>query len=129
MDYADGSGVDPTSSTQFLSTRVQNVPVATGQRVHIVASQSFGTTSAVGATNLDLYVCYRVQGSTGTPYTLGAGVWQLTAVQGERKLFTLSAVVGLVGGTYEFGMCGDDDGNGNWNWNEWGYVSVIVAEY
>ncbi len=37
-----------------------------------------------------------------------------------------SVISGLNAGTYDVGMCGDDDGNGNWLNNAQGYVSVLV---
>jgi hypothetical protein len=35
-------------------------------------------------------------------------------------------ISGLNSGTYNFGMCGDDDGNGSWLNNDQGYVSAVV---
>jgi hypothetical protein len=35
-------------------------------------------------------------------------------------------IAGLNNGTYNFGMCGDDDGNGNWSNNDQGYVSAVL---
>jgi hypothetical protein len=48
--------------------------------------------------------------------------------QNTRIPFGLSAVL-TVAGTWDVGLCGDANNDANWNSNEWGYTSVIVAEY
>ena len=126
MNYSASTGPDPTAIRQFLSPTV-TATVTSSQIIHVTANRAFGA-GATAAGSLDLSIGYRLQGSTAIPTTEGSGVWNLTCPANNRYMFGLSAVVSGLSGTYEFGMCGDDDGNGNWTNNEWGYVSIIVVE-
>jgi len=60
--------------------------------------------------------------------TIGLGMFNLTVAEGMRQTFGINGVATLAtAGNYEFGMCGDDDGDGGWGYNEWSYVSIIVS--
>lgn len=126
MDYNVGPGANPTSTLQFLSV-VVSAPVATGQRVHLVASKAFGTLNATGAGNLKIYACYRLYGSTASPSIIGDGIFDLQLPANTRSVFTVTGVASnLPAGTYNFGMCGSTVST-VWTWNEFSLVSVIVA--
>lgn len=124
--FANGSGNSPTAATQFLTPTV-TVTVTAGQKIQVIANKAFGSTVAGGATNLDLYIGYRVAGSGDVPTLVGGGIFNNQVPQNTRITMGLSAIIsGLAAGSYEVGMAGDDDGNGNWNNNEWGYVTAVV---
>jgi Collagen triple helix repeat (20 copies) len=118
-------GNSPTATTQFLTPGVQ-VSVAAGQKVHVVANKAFGTLASP-SNGLDLYPCYQ---STlfGSPIvTLGTGILNNAMPANSRITMGISHVItGLNSGTYNVGMCGDDDGNGSWLNNDQGYVSAVV---
>lgn len=118
-------GNSPTATTQFLTPAVQ-VSVAAGQKVHVVANKAFGTLASP-SNGLDLYPCYQ---STlfGSPIvTLGTGILNNAMPANSRITMGINHVIaGLNTGTYNVGMCGDDDGNGNWLNNDQGYVSAVV---
>lgn len=123
--YTAGSGAAPTATTAFLSPTV-GVTISAGQKIHVTATQTFGSIAVGGAASLDIHIGYRLMPS-GTLTLVGGGMWDIRVPQNTRLPFTVSAVIsGLPAGSYLVGMAGDDDGNGNWNNNEWGYVSVIV---
>lgn len=112
-----------TTTTDFVSSTT-SITVIEGQRVLITASQSFGSLVVGGGTNLDLWIGYRVSGGALT--TVGGGVFGLTVPQGQRQLYTLSAVVALPAGTYDVGLAGRSANPGSWNNNEWGYVTAVI---
>ena len=118
-------GNSPTATTQFLTPGAQ-VSVAAGQKVHVVANKAFGTLASP-SNGLDLYPCYQ---STlfGSPIvTLGSGILNNAMPANSRITMGISHVItGLNSGTYNVGMCGDDDGNGSWLNNDQGYVSAVV---
>jgi Collagen triple helix repeat (20 copies) len=118
-------GNSPTATTQFLTPAVQ-VTVAAGQKVHVVANKAFGTLASP-SNGLDLYPCFQ---STlfGSPIvTLGTGILNNAMPANSRITMGINHVItGLNSGTYNVGMCGDDDGNGNWLNNDQGYVSAVV---
>jgi hypothetical protein len=118
-------GKSPTATTQFLTPAVQ-LPVVAGQKVLVVANKAFGTL-VHPANGLDLYPCYQ---STlfGSPIvTLGSGILNNAMPANSRITMGISHVIaGLNTGSYNFGMCGDDDGNGNWVNQDQGYVSVVL---
>lgn len=123
--FISGPGVMPTATTGFLSTTL-NVTITAGQKIHVTATQTFGSTALLGGGGLDIYIGYRLVGAPAISLA-GGGMWDNRVPQNTRIPFTVSAVLtGLPAGTYEVGMAGDDDGNGMWNNMEWGYVSVIV---
>jgi hypothetical protein len=90
-----------------------------------------GSTVAGGASDLDLDVCYRLQGATTEPVSVGpGGVWGLSVSQNTRPLWALSGrFQNLPAGTYNFGLCGDhDSGTTNWNSLEYSYTTAIRAQ-
>ena len=118
-------GNTPTATTQFLTPAVQ-VSVASGQKVHLVANKAFGTLASP-SNGLDLYPCYQST-QIGSPLvTLGSGILNNAMPANSRITMGINYVIaGLNTGTYNVGMCGDDDGNGNWLNNDQGYVSAVV---
>jgi hypothetical protein len=122
--FTAGQGNMPTATNQFLAPPVA-VTITAGQRIYVSSNRAFGTISAGGAGSLDLYICY--QSGAGAPVLVSAGIFDNSMPQNQRLTLGISAViVGLAAGTYNVGMCGDDDGNGQWNNSEWGYTSALV---
>jgi hypothetical protein len=59
--------------------------------------------------------------------TLGSGILNNAMPASSRITMGISYVIaGLNTATYNFGMCGDADGDGGWVNNDQGYVSVVV---
>lgn len=121
-----GSGTTPSATTTFL-TSTRTVTINEGENIFVSATKAFGSTLAGGASSLDLYIGYRVNGSGDSPTLVGGGMLNMRVPQNTRVPMAVNAVItGLPAGTYDVGMAGDDDGDGNWNSNEFGYVSAIV---
>jgi hypothetical protein len=118
-------GNSPTATTQFLTPAIQ-VSVGSGQKVHLVANKAFGTLASP-SNGLDLYPCYQST-QIGSPIvTLGSGILNNAMPPNSRITMGINYVIsGLNTGTYNVGMCGDDDGNGSWVNNDQGYVSAVV---
>lgn len=124
--FATGYGGEPSNPLAFIGPTV-TIIVAAGQRVHVTASKSLGSTAAGGAQNLFLDVCYRANGSSAPPTVTGGGVYGLRVAQNTRALQTLSAVIAnLPAGTYNVGLCAESIDAANWNSNEYGYVSYLL---
>lgn len=123
--FAAGGTPGVTTTPAFVST-VTVITVTAGQRVHVTATQSLGSTAAGGGTGLDLWVGYRLQGNTAVT-TLGGGIFGLTVPQNQRHTFTLSGILfNLPAGTYEVGLVGRSGNPASWNNNEWGYVTAFT---
>ncbi len=119
-----GSSTIPSSSWGFIAPTV-TVALQPGQRVHITSYATLGTT-ANPAGDLDLSVCYRLEGSTSTPTRIGLGAWGMRIPAGTRLPFGLSAVLpGTAAGTYNVGLCGTSS-DPNWVEREWGYTTALV---
>ncbi len=125
--YISGGGALPGTTTAFVGPYLTvNVPTL-NHRVHVVANQSFGSTIAGGADGLNLWICYRLNGSGAVPSAIGGGVFNLQVPQNVRINMGLSAVLSsLNAGNYDVGLCGTAP-DSNWNNYEWGYTSAIVA--
>jgi hypothetical protein len=124
--FVSGAGNNPTSSPAFLSPTVQPT-VASGQRVYVVASKAFGSTSAGGATALNLHMCYRSTVIGSDLQTVGVGITGLAAPQNSRNIYTLNADFQPGAGTFNVGLCGTTTSSG-WNNNGSGYVSAFIHE-
>ncbi|MCI0364016.1 MAG: hypothetical protein L0219_09065 [Phycisphaerales bacterium] len=124
--FINGSGNNPTATTQFVSS-VATITVTAGQKVLVQADKAFGSTAAGGADSLDLWIGYRVAGSGAVPTTVGGGIFGLRVPQNTRFTFGMSAIIsGLAPGTYEVGLAGRDTTSPeNWNSNEWSYVTAL----
>lgn len=122
-NFIAGATPGVTTSIAFVSSTT-SITVIEGQRVLITASQSFGSSLPGGGTSLDLWIGARPSGGSLT--TFGGGVFGLTVPQGQRQLYTLSAVVTLPAGTYDVGLAGRSANPGSWNNNEWGYVTAVI---
>lgn len=122
-NFIAGATPGVTTSIAFVSSTT-SITVIEGQRVLITASQSFGSSLPGGGTSLDLWIGARPSGGSITAF--GGGVFGLTVPQGQRQLYTLSAVVTLPAGTYDVGLAGRSANPGSWNNNEWGYVTAVI---
>ena len=93
--------------------------------MHITSHATLGAT-ANPATDLDLSICHRPDGSSAIPTRIGVGAWGMRVPAQSRLPFGFSAVLsGASAGTYDVGLCGTSS-DPNWNDREWGYTSVIV---
>jgi hypothetical protein len=120
----NGGGV--ASTTDFIGP-IASVTVGANQRVAITASKALGSAAVGGANGLNLFVCVRP--TAGTITAIGAGMFGMTVVQNERKLFTVPGISGpLAAGTYDVGMCGSAATPADWNNNEYGYVMAFVIQ-
>jgi hypothetical protein len=124
--FVSGAGNNPTSSLAFLSPTVQLTTTA-GQRIHVVASKTLGSTAAGGATDLDLYICFRSAIVGSDLQTIGLGISNLATPQNSRNLYTLSADFSPGAGTFNVGLCGLTTSFG-WNSNSNGYVTGFIHE-
>jgi hypothetical protein len=125
--FVSGAGSNPSTALGFLSPTVQ-FTVQSGQRIHVVASKTLGSTAAGGGTALDLFICYR---STiiGLPINpIGIGIANVTAPQNSRQPYTLSADFTPGVGTFNVGLCGSTTNPLSWNSNDNGYVTAFVHE-
>jgi hypothetical protein len=122
------SGGVPSAAEDFIGPTV-NVTIATGQEIFVTASKALGSSAAGGASDLDIWVCYRST-AVGAPITkVGGGILNLTAPQNARQIYSINGVaVGLPTGTYSVGMCGVSSTAANWNNNEYGYVTAMVIQ-
>jgi hypothetical protein len=122
---ADGLGPTPTTGNLFLSPKV-SINVADGDKIMIIASQSFGSSTAGGGTLGTIAPGYRLTGSTGAVQALGQGIDELTVPQG-RVVYTVSGIAsGLLPGQYDFGMVGFSTDPTKLTNGEFGYVTVLV---
>jgi hypothetical protein len=122
--FAYGYGADPTTSLQFLVEPV-SINVSSGQVVHVTSHKAFGSIVAAGASNLNLYICYRSVGAI--LQSVGGGIWGLRVAQNTRQIFGLSATIQALDGAYQVGLCGlAETGAANWNYNDWGYTTALV---
>ncbi|MCA9598089.1 MAG: collagen-like protein [Myxococcales bacterium] len=125
--FASGNGNNPATTTNFMGPTVNVTVTSSAQRVFVNANKAFGTASATGATSLNLYVCYRLSGSTTTPSLVGGAILGNRVTNNTRVPMGISGVFGnLAAGTYTVGMCGSSSDATNWNSNEWGYTSALV---
>ncbi len=123
--FASGPGSNPQVELAFLSPVVTVTIAQTSQKVFVTASKSLGSSLSGGASQLNLYICYRL--TTGTIASIGDGIWSSQVPQNTRLPFNISGIItNRPAGTYEVGMCGTSATPANWNLNEWGYVSAIV---
>lgn len=127
-DFVTGFGSTPTATRAFLVVP-ETIDVQGGEKVHITSHKALGTTNAAGAGSLDLWICYRAVGDTLPPSILGSGSYNQAVPANTRVTLGLSAVWSVpssTSGSYQCGLCGDDDGNGNWTSNEFGYTTVLI---
>jgi len=97
------------------------------QKVVMFTEQAFGSIVAGGAGGLNIYPCYRSTVAGSTTFTIGGGMFGLTAVQNSRHVYSVSGMVtNLIAGTYQVGMCGNSSVPATWNNNEWGYTTAMV---
>jgi hypothetical protein len=123
--FVSGQGNSPTTSLAFLSPTAE-LAVVSGQRVHVIASKTLGSTATGGGSGLDLFICFRSV-SFGAPLnTVGLGIANLATLEKTRQLYTLSADLQPGVGTYRFGLCGSTSSPSGWNSNDNGYVTAVL---
>ncbi|MDP3890156.1 hypothetical protein [Nocardioides sp.] len=125
--FASGFGANPSSTMQFLATPPL-VTVGAGQQVHVTSHKVFGSTAAAGATNLNLWICYRPAGASTPPVHVGGGALGIRVTQNTSVPMGLSAVLpNLPQGSYHVALCGSSSNAANWNFNEFGYTTALVT--
>jgi hypothetical protein len=124
---ASGPGLNPGSQLAFIGPTVTVTVTGAGQRVHLTASKTLGTTSINGALGLTLYACSRSTAPGSSLVTAGAGVNNLRLPTGTRIVQTISHVFSaLAPGTYQVGLCGSATSPITWNDNDLGYATALV---
>jgi len=123
-------GTDPADAITFLGPTTTVTIAAPNQKVLVIANRAFGSTSAGGASGLDIAVGYRQVGSAVEPASVGAWIYGFRVAQNTRICIGISGIINdLPVGDYDVGMCGTGNaGYANWNYNEYGYVTAIVFE-
>lgn len=114
------------STYAFVGPTVTIVINSTADVVYFTGNITGGSTSAGGATGLNIFPAYQLSGG-GALTTSGGGTFGLTVAQNQRTTFGTSCTfTNLTPGTYTFGVAGIVTGTAaNWNNNEYGYVSAI----
>jgi hypothetical protein len=126
-----GLGNDPSAAWNFLADPVAVTIATTGQRVLVMSSKAFGTSSDLGswdgAQDLDLAICYQL--GLGSVTAVGGGMWDLRAAKDTRQVYSLSATLAnLTPGTYSIGLCGASTDGASWNSNEFSYTTALVTQ-
>lgn len=125
--FTSGSGNNPATTNNFLSTTIAVAVTGPSQKILVTAHKAFGSTSPAGANGLNLYIGYRLLSSTGGPTAVGAGIFGNQVAQNTRVTMGLSGVIsGLAAGTYAVGLVGLSSDAANWNYNEYSYVTAVV---
>lgn len=129
---ARGSAAHPSLTMNFVSPTV-TLAVAPGQRLHVLASRAFGSTTATGGLSLTLHACVRPT-APASPFVLDdpTGIIGIRVAAGTRVLQTVDHVFdALPAGSYDVGMCGyiaDPSRLTSWNDNGLGYVTAFVFQ-
>jgi hypothetical protein len=125
--FANGAGSDPATTNAFLATPVTVTITSSAQRVLVTSHKAFGSGAVAGANNLNLFIGYRLTGSTASPANVGNGIFGNRVAANTRVTMGLSAVVaGLTPGTYQVGLTGSSSDAANWNFNEYSYTTAVV---
>lgn len=125
--FTSGSGNNPATTNNFLSTTATVTVTGPSQKILVTAHKAFGSTSATGANSLNLYIGYRLSGSTASPFSVGAGIFGNRVTQNTRVTMGMSGVIsGLAAGSYSVGLVGLSADAANWNDNEYSYVTAVV---
>jgi hypothetical protein len=119
--FRAGAVEAPTDKLGFLAPPV-TVKVDEGEDVFVTSAVALG--SIFGANDLNLDICYG-NGSSPIPVP-NAGVTDLTASGGQQHLFSLSALVQGLAGTYAFGLCGKTTDVENWDRQGGGQTTAQV---
>lgn len=119
-----GLGAGPASALAFIGPTVP-VAVEAGERVLVAAHKALG--SSVGASALNLWICYEPTGGALT--AVGGGLFGLRAPANSRAVYGLTAPTppSPASGQYVVGLCGAAGAQAaNWNFNDFGYVTALV---
>jgi hypothetical protein len=124
--FASAAGNEPTTNTVQFIGAIAQVSVVSGQKILVTSHKALG--SHVGASNLNLYIGYRLLGSGAPPTPVGSGIFGLQVPAGTRVPMGMSAVInGLDTGIYEVGLMATT-GHANWNSNEYGSTTALVFQ-
>lgn len=124
MASLSGLGAGPASALAFIGPTVP-VAVEAGERVLVFAHKALG--SSVGASTLNLWICYEPTGGALT--VVGGGLFGLRAPANSRAVYGLTAPTppSPAPGQYVVGLCGAAGAQAaNWNFNDFGYVTALV---
>lgn len=121
--YASGMSTQPTSTLNFLA-RTVSVTVESGQKVLVTSVATLGA-GATAANQLNIWPCYRVNGSTSEPSYVGGGIYGIAVPANTRITHTVTGVITVAAGTYDVGMCGTSSST-FWTNNEFSYTSALV---
>ena len=124
MASLNGLGAGPASTLAFIGPTVP-VTVDAGERVLVFAHKALG--SSVGASALNLWICYEPTGGALT--VVGGGLFGLRAAANTRAVYGLTAPTppSPAPAQYVVGLCGTAGAQAaNWNSNDFGYVTALV---
>jgi hypothetical protein len=125
--FTSGNGNNPAATLDFIGPTALIMTTA-GQKVLVTASKALGSSTIGGALDLNLHICYRTNGTTVAPTSVGGGIYGNQVAQNTRQIFTVSASVTLfTAGNYDVGLCGFSSNAANWNYNEFGYVTALAV--
>lgn len=125
-NYTSGFCNTPSSAGVYnWSGPKVTLTTTAGQKVLIIATVTMGSTSAGGASGLNIAPAYAATGNA-TPIIVGGAMLDLQVAQNTRHSFTVSAVVTPGAGTWDFGAAVSVANTAVWNSNEYGYVSAII---
>lgn len=112
-------------TNDFIGPTVNITVTSSSQKILVMVTKALGSNATGGANNLNIYIGYKL--GTNPIQTVGAGIFGLTAAQGQRLPINISGVItGLAPGTYAVGMVGASTAFANWNNNEYGYVTAVL---
>jgi hypothetical protein len=118
---ASAAGNMPTATWDFLAPTA-SVTIAAGQKLHVISTQMLGST--VGAGDLDLDICYQLEGGNITKTSNGLSSAMIPAH--TRLPFATSGIIAdLPAGTYAAGLCGTTTSAG-WDWAGLGSTTVLI---
>jgi hypothetical protein len=118
---------NPTTTLGFMSPALP-VTVTSGQVVLVSAQITLGSTFAVGATGLRLWICYQPAGGAITAPHFGDWIDAQVTTNTLLTYPLTDTIAGLATGTYTVGLCGQQNGtvSNNWNLEDWAYTTAQV---
>ena len=124
------SGNNPANALAFIGPTAVVTVTDSGQKIVVTCHKGLGSTAAGGASNLDIWIGYRLSGSASDPIAVGSGIYGLQVPQNTRVPIGINGIItNLPPGDYEVGMVGHGYSSyANWNNNEYGYVTVLVFD-
>jgi len=117
-----------SSVAAFMTSPATVTITQAGQRVLVLGQATLGTTSILGAANLNLWIGHRPSGSGAVPTTVGSGLSGLTMLAIHTMANNITGVIeNLPVGTHEVGVVGLAIGSA-WDITPDGSITAIVLQ-